>query len=136
MRCGNRAVARRTREIMTLAVIGVDGDDTIWLHGRFFMEARKAVLEIVSRYVDSSTWATALAQAESSNLALYGYGVKSFSLSLIEAAIGATESRISVDEISSIVRLTKDMLDHEIQVLDGTRAVLAKLRSRYRLLLI
>jgi putative hydrolase of the HAD superfamily len=121
---------------MTLSTVGIDGDDTLWLHGRFFVEARHRVLEIVSRYVNVSKWAAALTDAEQQNLQLYGYGVKSFALSHIEAAINATNSQIGADDIASIIRLCKEMLNHEIEVLEETRALLKELRSRYRLLLI
>jgi putative hydrolase of the HAD superfamily len=70
------------------------------------------------------------------NLELYGYGIKGFTLSAIETALGLTSGRISPDEIAQILALGREMMTHPVEVLPGADAVLAALAPHYRLLLI
>jgi putative hydrolase of the HAD superfamily len=70
------------------------------------------------------------------NLAAYGYGLKSFGLSMIETAIRITEGRVRGDEIGQIVDLVRDMVRTPVQLLERAAEVVAALAASYPLMLI
>jgi putative hydrolase of the HAD superfamily len=121
---------------MPLALIGFDGDDTLWLHGHIFVAAQKRILEIVRKYVNDTTWASAFVKAREQTVGTFGYGVKSFILSAIEVAIRESSGRIPSNEILQMIDLAKAMIDHDLEVSEETRELLAALRGKYRLILI
>ena len=70
------------------------------------------------------------------NVAVYGYGVKGFTLSMIETAIEVTNGKVDADTIYRILSFAKDQLSHPVELLPGVDAVIDDLAGRYRLLLI
>jgi putative hydrolase of the HAD superfamily len=66
----------------------------------------------------------------------YGYGVKAFTLSMIETAIEVTDGRIDASVIKAILDRGRDLLAHPIEPLDGVRETLEALKGRYRLIVI
>jgi len=74
-----------------------------------------------------------LLKIEIANLALYGYGIKGFILSMIETALKVTDNNISAVIINQIIDLGKQMLNQPIELLDGVEDVLQALKGKYRL---
>jgi putative hydrolase of the HAD superfamily len=70
------------------------------------------------------------------NLSLYGYGVKAFTLSMIETAIQVTGGRIPTADLEVILGWGKKMLGEPTELLYGVEAALKDLNGRYELLLI
>ena len=66
---------------------------------------------------------------------MYGYGIKPFTLSLIEAAIALSKNRIPLETVSKIIELGKEMLSKPIKLIDGIEETLIKLSSKYRLVM-
>src|SRR4029453_6049254 len=83
----------------------------------------------VSPYVDGdpSVIDERVVATERANLAIYGYGAKAFTLSLIESAIEMTGGRVPSGEISTILDVGKGLLDHPVELLDGVEEVVAHL---------
>jgi putative hydrolase of the HAD superfamily len=77
-----------------------------------------------------------LAEMEMKNLSVYGYGVKSFTLSMLETAIELTEARIPASDLEVILGWGKKMLLEPTRLLDGVEKTLTELSQRYDLLLI
>jgi putative hydrolase of the HAD superfamily len=121
---------------MPISLVAFDGDDTLWKHGYVFPDAQKRIAQIMAKYVDQPLWAVESLRAETENLIHFGYGVKSFTLSIIDAAIRVTDALIGTRDISSIIDLAKSMMSHEVEVIAATRASLKYLKSKYRLLMI
>lgn len=74
-----------------------------------------------------------LFKTEMSNLALYGFGVKSFILSMIETAIRVSDGTIGLKAIDKIVSLGKELLEKPIELIDGIENVLNECYGKYRL---
>src|SRR5258708_21811133 len=70
------------------------------------------------------------------NLGIYGYGIKSFTLSMIETAIQLTEGRIPASDLEEILSWGKRMLMQPTELLEGVELALRVLGERYDLLLI
>src|SRR5262249_28791468 len=66
----------------------------------------------------------------------YGYGIKGFTLSMIETAIDLTEGRISGSKIRHIIDLTREMFTAPVELLDGVRETIATLAQSHALMLI
>ena len=113
-------------------VIAFDGDDTLWRNEDIFTLSQARYRAILASHVDLETedLDARLAATERRNLAAYGYGVKGFTLSMIETAIEITREAIPASDLAVILLIGQAMLGHPVEVLDGVRETLATLRAR------
>ena len=118
---------------MNLKVIAFDADDTLWVNEPYFRQTEEHFYNLLSEYSSQRTLERELLKTEIENLALYGYGIKGFVLSMIETALKATDNKISVEVVGKIMALGKQMLDNPIELLDGVEEVLLALKDKYRL---
>src|SRR5690554_3159248 len=101
-------------------VIGLDADDTLWHNECYFAHTQAQFAELLAPYVDDpTTLIEQLDQVERTNLATYGYGIKSFTLSMVETALQVTEGRAPSSVISTLLQWGKEMLWHPVELLDG-----------------
>ena len=119
-----------------IETVAFDADDTLWHNEHLFQDTQKKLEEIVQRYRPGEDIHDALFAVEMRNLQLFGYGIKGFTLSMVEAAIQLTEGRITAAEIHEIVHFGKTMLDAPVQLLEGVEETLAKVKGHFRVLLI
>jgi putative hydrolase of the HAD superfamily len=117
-------------------VIGFDGDDTLWHNEQLFADTQQQLRELLGRYADMTTIDSKLLEIERRNLAIFGYGVKGFIVSMIETAIEISDARVDARDIHRIVMLGKALLEHPTALLDGVRDVVEELASRHRLILV
>jgi putative hydrolase of the HAD superfamily len=118
---------------MNLKVIAFDADDTLWVNEPYFRQTEDRFYELLSGYSSQHSLERELLKTEIENLALYGYGIKGFMLSMIETALKITDHKISAEAIGKILDLGKQMLDQPIELLEGVEDVLQKLKDKYRL---
>ena len=121
---------------MAITVVGLDGDDTLWHNEGRFNLTQGELRDLLHRHVPGADVDTHLFEIEMKNLAVYGYGVKSFTLSMIETAIQLTEGRIPAADLEVILGWGKRMLREPTELLDGVDETLRELSERYELLLI
>lgn len=126
----------RLRSMSCDFVIGFDADDTLWHNEIFFDRAHQHFCQLLSQTHPAEEVERVLFATEMRNLELYGYGIKSFTLSSIETAIALTNGRISTAEIRQIILLGQEMLSHPIDLLDGVTETLASLSAEHMLILI
>lgn len=120
---------------MPLTTLGVDADDTLWHHETVFRLTQDRFAELLAPYADPADLAARLAEVEARNLRFYGYGVKAFTLSMIETALAfAPDASGSV--IREILAAGREMLTHPIETLPGVEATLRGLADKYRLIVI
>ncbi len=119
-----------------LTTIGFDADDTLWHNERFFQLTQRRFVELLAEFAPADDIAANLLAAERRNLALYGYGVKGFTLSMIETAIELTDARVSAPVIAEVLAAGRDMLDHPVEPLPHAEEVLRHLTDDYRIVLI
>jgi putative hydrolase of the HAD superfamily len=121
---------------MAIDVVGIDGDDTLWHSEGHYDLTQQRYCELLAPWVDPDSVSTALLETERRNLALFGYGVKGFTLSMIETALTITEHRIDGAHMEMIVSLGKELLAHPVELLDGVAETLDVLAESHRLVLI
>lgn len=119
---------------MPIQVIAFDADDTLWINEPYFQQVEQRFCELLEDYLPQHSTSRELLQIEISNLRLYGYGIKSFMLSMIETALKITDgSKLDPFIIEKIIAEGKAMLEHPIELLDGIAEVLTALKDKYRL---
>jgi len=123
-------------EIIAFDVIAFDADDTLWDNERLYIAAKHEFVSLLSECADPAFCAERLEQIESHNVHYYGYGIKSFVLSMIEAALELTEQRVAAEKIALILGFARHMLAADVQLIDGVAETLAALAPRYQLMLI
>lgn len=118
-----------------IQIIAFDADDTLWINEPFFQETEKKFCDLLEDFLPHHSISRELFTIEIQNLPYYGYGVKGFILSMIEAAITITEGKIGPDSIEKILTLGKELLDKDIELIDGVEDVLQNLHGKYRLVM-
>jgi putative hydrolase of the HAD superfamily len=119
-----------------ITVVGLDGDDTLWQNETRFILTQEKFRELLHRHVPEADVDAHLDEVEMRNLAVYGYGVKSFTLSMIETAIAVTKGRIPAADLDVVLGWGKRMLSQPTELLDGVEPAVRELSARYDLLLI
>jgi len=118
-----------------LKVIAFDADDTLWVNEPFFREAEEEFVALLEDFAPQHTSLKELYLTEVRNLELYGYGIKGFMLSMVEAAMRISENKISVQSIDRILEIGRTMLDKPVELLPGVEEVLNGLKGKYRLVM-
>lgn len=119
--------------ITDIKVIAFDADDTLWINEPYFQETEGRFCSLLEDYLPHHTISQELFKTEMANLSLYGYGIKGFMLSMIETVLRVSENTASPEVFHKILEYGKEMLNKEIELLDGVEAVLKSLFGKYRL---
>lgn len=117
-----------------IKVIAFDADDTLWTNETYFREAEETFAVLLSKYETKTKIDQELFKTEIKNLAIYGYGIKGFVLSMIECALVVSNYKLPQETIGKILDIGKDMLEKPIELLDGVEEVLQGLQGKYRLI--
>jgi putative hydrolase of the HAD superfamily len=121
---------------MAITVIGLDADDTLWHNESIFHLTQAQYFDLLKDYGEADHMMARLLEVERRNLRLYGYGVKGFTLSMIETAIDLTRGAVPAKTIMAIMELGRAMLEHPVEPLPGVAETLEALKGRYRLVMI
>jgi putative hydrolase of the HAD superfamily len=121
---------------MTIEFIAFDADDTLWENEIHYLHAQDKLKSLLSRYLSPQDLDERLYETEANNLAFYGYGIKSFTLSMIETAITLTQGHIQAAEIAEIIGYGKGMLRAELQLMPFAAQTIRELSDSFPLMLI
>ena len=119
-----------------LTTICFDADDTLWHNERFFRLTEARFVELLADHAGADHLAERLLDAERRNLERYGYGIKGFTLSMIETALQVSGNQVPGSVIAELIAAGQEMLRHPIELLPGAEETVRALASDYRLLLI
>ncbi len=119
---------------MNLKVIAFDADDTLFVNEPYFQETEEKFCVMMSDYLSKQGLSQELFKTEVDNLHLYGYGIKGYTLSMIEAAMKISNNTLSVEVIGKIIDLGKELLQRPIELLDGVDETLKALQGKYKLI--
>ncbi|MDP1914117.1 HAD family hydrolase [Brevundimonas sp.] len=121
---------------MSITTVGLDADDTLWHNETIFRLTHDRFVALLADHADRATLERLLAETEKRNLRLYGYGVKGFTLSMIETAMELTGGEAPASVVREILAAGREMLAHPVETLPGVDEALTALSERYRLVLI
>jgi putative hydrolase of the HAD superfamily len=119
-----------------IKVIAFDADDTLWVNETYYREAEKKFMKLLSGYETENMIDQELFKTEMDNLHLYGYGIKSFVLSMIETALHLSNYSLNPKIIDKIIDIGREMLEKPLKLLDDVEFTLKTLHSKYKLILV
>ncbi|MFN0123870.1 MAG: HAD family hydrolase [Blastocatellia bacterium] len=117
-------------------VIAFDADDTLWHNERYYSTAKQKLQEILCHYHQYDWIDARLDVTERRNLRRYGYGIKSFALSMIETAIELSNGQVTGNEIHELITVAWEMLRQPMEILDGVEETIRGLAHSHRLMII
>jgi len=119
-----------------LTAVGFDADDTLWQNEHYYRLTEAQFTGLLADYAEGPHISERLLAAERRNLAHYGFGIKGFTLSMVETAIDITEGRVPSSIIGQILDIGRTLLSHPVETLPHARETLEALAGRYFLVLI
>ncbi len=117
-------------------VIAFDGDDTLWHNESLYAAAQAEFRRLLAQHHPAESVDRGLYETEMRNLEFYGYGIKSFTLSMIETAIELTGGQVTADEIREILGIGRGMLTADVRLLEHAQSTVAQLAASHTLMLI
>lgn len=117
-------------KLNSIKVIAFDADDTLWDNQNYFEEANTLFCQLMAPYMDdTSKLESKLLKTEINNSEIYGFGAKSFILSMIETALKVSNNQVSQAHIGKMIDLCKSLLNMQINVIEGVEQVLSLLKQ-------
>lgn len=124
------------KDYENIKVIGFDADDTLWVNETYFREAEATIGELLSKYETPNNIDQELFKMEIKNLPSYGYGIKGFTLSMIEMALEISNYEVSNKTIEKIIEIGKEILNKPVELLENVERVLTLLSKKYKLIVV
>ncbi|MDR0228990.1 MAG: HAD family hydrolase [Flavobacteriaceae bacterium] len=116
-----------------IKVVAFDADDTLWVNEPFFNQAEKQFCILMEDYLTHQSISQTLFKTQVDNLPLYGYGIKGFTLSMVEAAHKISRGTVNNKVMEQIINIGKDLLTKPVDLLDDVEEVLKELQTQYKL---
>ncbi len=114
----------------------IDADDTLWENNIYFERAIAAYINYLDHQAHTPEQVRhALNQAERETILTHGYGLTSFTRSLITCFERLTESPISSHQHEQIRSFAQSIAEQEIELLPGVAELIPQLAERHRLIL-
>ena len=110
--------------------IAFDADDTLWENELYFQEFEQKFCNLLSPYLSADSASQELFRTEMKNLHMYGYGLKSMMLSMIETMCRVTEGNADVHCVDEVIRLGQELLGKPVALLEGVQEVLSELQGK------
>lgn len=119
-------------------LVGFDGDDTLWRSQEYFDAAQAEFEAIMGAWLDlgDARLHERMLATERANLALFGYGAKAMTLSMLETAIALTDGGIGAADLGRILDLGKTVLQHPVELLPGIADAVAEVAARHPVVLV
>lgn len=117
-------------------LIAFDADDTLWHNEILYVQAKIALSELLADYTGPAEVEDVLEQLEAVNLEDYGYGIKSFTLSMVEAAIRVSREKITPGNIRAVMEIGRVMHRAQVELFEHSLDTLATLQKNYPLMLL
>ena len=107
----------------------------LWVNETYFREAELEFGKLMQQYETINTIDQELFKIEIENLPIYGYGIKGFVLSMVEAALKLSNNQVSNETMAAIIDIGKTMLNKPVELLEGVEQTLAALSKNYRIIM-
>lgn len=115
-------------------IIAFDADDTLWHNEPYFDEAQEKFCALFRNYASHQEILQLILSHQVKNLPLYGFGIKAFTLSMVESALKLTNHQISGNAIDKILQIGKELLQKPVELLPDVEEVLKELKGNYKLI--
>ena len=108
-----------------------DADDTLWRNEEFFREAERKFAHRLSQFADEEYVVEVVTRKQEENIPVFGYGSKTFMLSMLDAAAEICGDRFDAGLYLDTKQIVTGLAYHEFELVDGVEEVLAALSDRY-----
>ena len=119
---------------MNIQIIAFDADDTLWHNEPYFDEAQDRFCELFQNYASKQELLSLILNHQVKNLPIYGFGIKAFTLSMMEAALQLTNHQLNGKTMELIIQIGKDLLLKPVELLPEVEEVLTALKGKYKLI--
>jgi putative hydrolase of the HAD superfamily len=119
-----------------IEILAFDGDDTLWHNEAAYLEAASKFESLMATKYGLTGIDGEIYKTEKENILIFGYGVKSYTISMIETAVRLTDGRVEGRHVAEIAGYGKSILDQEIQLISGAENTVRELAALYPLTLI
>jgi putative hydrolase of the HAD superfamily len=121
----------------SIKVIGFDADDTLWINEPYFKETEEKFCNLLNEFQTKEHISQKLFDTETKNISIYGYGIKSFTLSMIETALEISNKKVDPSTIEKIITLGKELIKKPVELIDNVESVLKHLKQyNYKLIVV
>ncbi len=121
---------------MPIDLIAFDADDTLWENESHYTTALEKLCTLLAPFAPAEQVSQALTEADIRNLQHYGYGIKAYTLTMLETASQIANSRLTGDIVDAILTEGKHMFAEPIVVYKHVVETLQRLASQKPLMLI
>lgn len=119
-----------------IQVIAFDADDTLWHNETRFRKAETFFKDLLCGHGTVEHIDSVLYRHELKNIQSFGYGAKTFTLSMVEAAIELSKRKVTAHEVEEIIRIGNEIINEPLEVFNGVEEVLENLKSRCDLMIV
>jgi putative hydrolase of the HAD superfamily len=114
----------------------IDADDTLWENNVYFERAIAAFISFLNHHeYTPAEVRQALNTAEHETILFHGYGLSSFTRSLLSCFERLSPAPITDEKRQRIEGFARSIAEQEIELLPGVAETLAELATRHRLIL-
>lgn len=117
-------------------IIAFDVDDTLWHNEVLYRDSQTALNEILAPWAEPKVIEETTYAIETRNIPTYGYGIKSFTLSMLEASVKLSDGRIDGSHVDRILALGRAMLEAEVELCPYVSDTIPELAKSFRLMVI
>ena len=121
---------------MPIEFVCLDADDTLWHNETFFRGTQERFAALLAPFAEPDAIGRRLFAVEARNLAVYGYGVKGFTLSMLETALEIGGPDMPAAVLADILAAGREMMRHPVEPLPGVRPALEALAASHPLVLV
>ncbi len=115
----------------------LDADDTLWENNVYFERAIAAFISYLNHHAYTPAEVRhALNAVERETILAHGYGLTSFTRSLVTCFERLSTEPVTEEKRQRIIGFAQTIRDQEIELLPGVAETLAELGSRHRLILL
>ena len=114
----------------------IDADDTLWENNVYFERAIAAFISYLNhREYSPAQVRAALNEVERETILTHGYGLPSFTRSLVTCFERLSQAPMTEEKTARILGFARSIAEQEIELLPGVAETLAELAARHRLIL-
>jgi putative hydrolase of the HAD superfamily len=114
----------------------IDADDTLWENNVYFERAIAAFISYLNHHAYSPAEVRhALNAVERETILTHGYGLSSFTRSLVTCFERLSPAPVTEEKVQRILSFCRSIEEQEIELLPGVAETLAELAGRHRLIL-
>ena len=108
-----------------------DADDTLWENEHLFREAEAKFDELLSAYTSLKGHQKMLWEKQESLIPYFGYGAKTYSLGITEAAIELCGGTLPGEVYYGIKQIIQQLVYHELELIEGVEETVKELSGKY-----